>query len=94
MARLPTYDIGAPVREGWKLDRTRRHLDWVLLAEKIMGGDARYVPLWIPLIAAAVPTAFFLRAARRHRPGSCPQCGYDLTGAPSPNCPECGKDGT
>lgn len=27
---------------------------------------------------------------RRHRPGSCAACGYDLTGNVSGRCPECG----
>lgn len=50
------------------------------------------LPLWMPLAAAAGATGFFLWAARRRGPGRCQECGYDLTGAPSPKCPECGTE--
>ena len=49
------------------------------------------VPLWIPLVALAVPTALVWRRwFRRARPGHCPRCGYNLTGNVSGVCPECG----
>lgn len=36
-----------------------------------------------------------VRAARaRRRPGSCPSCGYDLTGLRGNSCPECGEEAT
>lgn len=28
---------------------------------------------------------------RRHRPGTCEKCGYDLRGSPGVRCPECGS---
>ena len=49
-----------------------------------------FVPLWIPLLLIAVPTAWLFLTGRRVPPGRCPSCGYDLTGTPSPTCPECG----
>ncbi len=49
------------------------------------------VPGWYPLAALAVPTAaLWWRDRRRHAPGHCRKCGYDLTGNVSGRCPECG----
>jgi hypothetical protein len=62
--------------------------DWTAVRHR---SDYWRLPLWAPLIASAVPTLVFLWLARRPGPGLCPSCGYDLTGAPSPTCPECGK---
>ncbi len=64
----------------WEPNR-RVNSDWFYLM----------VPLWIPLLIIAVPTAIlFWRGRRRARPGFCVQCGYDLTGNVSGRCPECG----
>lgn len=48
------------------------------------------VPMWILLIVAAIPTAFLWHRDRRHPPGHCQGCGYNLTGNVSGACPECG----
>jgi hypothetical protein len=48
------------------------------------------LPLWIPFVLLALPTAWLWYRDRRRPPGSCPRCGYDLSGAPSGLCPECG----
>ncbi|HEX8913159.1 MAG TPA: hypothetical protein VF796_12440, partial [Humisphaera sp.] len=49
---------------------------------------------WLLLaVAAALPVAhvvgWAVRRMRRHPPGWCPACGYDLRATPS-RCPECG----
>jgi hypothetical protein len=50
-----------------------------------------YVPLWLPLIVLAIPTAILWWLDRRRRlPGHCRRCGYNLTGNVSGRCPECG----
>lgn len=50
------------------------------------------VPLWLPLLAVAIPMAIlFYRDRRRILPGYCRECGYNLTGNQSGVCPECGS---
>ena len=48
------------------------------------------IPLWIPTLAIAVPTVWLWRRDRRHPPGHCRKCGYDLTGNVTGVCSECG----
>lgn len=47
------------------------------------------IPLWIPVILMALPTAW-LWLRRRGTNDGCANCGYDLTGNVSGTCPECG----
>jgi hypothetical protein len=49
------------------------------------------VPLWIPLLVVAVPTAILWWVDRPSSPSNCcPRCGYDASGNASGICPECG----
>ena len=49
------------------------------------------LPLWIPFVMVAVPSAWlWWRGRRRFAAGCCQHCGYDLTGNASGICPECG----
>ena len=50
-----------------------------------------WIPVWILLVAVAVPTAFVFWRDRPSPPGHCPRCRYDLTGNVSGVCPECGR---
>ena len=50
-----------------------------------------YLPLWVPFLLVAAPTALLLyRDRRRTSPGHCPKCGYNLKGNVSGRCSECG----
>ena len=71
------YPEGESFRKYWYM--------WLLPEFK------RGVPVWIPFLAFAVPTAFLWYRDRRPSKGHCQQCGYDLTGNVSGKCPECGS---
>jgi hypothetical protein len=80
---------------GWFLGRTTdaRVESWLPRAKPI-GTSRRFrliVPLWIPFVVLAVPTALLWSLDRRRiPPGHCRKCGYNLTGNVSGICPECG----
>jgi hypothetical protein len=54
------------------------------------GTRMRRIPLWLPLLLVAVPTALLWWREWRVPPGRCSRCRYDLTGNESGVCPECG----
>jgi len=68
---------------------------WIPRWDYLSGYWGISIPLWMPFLLFAIPTALLWRrdqiATKRARIGRCPCCGYDRRGlaADSP-CPECG----
>jgi hypothetical protein len=74
-----TAPIGS-TRWGFEWPRWNRHT----------GGTVVYLPLWLPLLALLSVLTIPRFLDRRTVPGHCQQCGYNLTGNVSGQCPECG----
>ena len=96
------YDFGVrpiPIRRSPGLDIRpfgggywRRCHYWVMFHSLRQWGYSVRLPLWMPLVALAIPTAILWYRDRQPKPGHCQQCGYDLTGNESGVCPECGTE--
>lgn len=57
----------------------------------VRGGHVE-IPVFYLAVFAAIPPAFVAwRRSRAPGPGHCKECGYDLRGAASAACPECGQ---
>ncbi len=48
------------------------------------------VPLWLVLLIPLLPTSLSCFHHRRHTPGHCPACNYNLHANTTGVCPECG----
>jgi hypothetical protein len=79
-----TFDQGLTVRR--KRDKFLWSPDW----RQFFSLNLLIVPLWIPLLIVATPTAWLWWRDRRVPPGHCRRCRYDLTGNTTGICPECG----
>jgi hypothetical protein len=49
------------------------------------------VPFWLLFLLTGATALLVWRRRRRHPPGHCAMCGYNLTGNVSGVCPECGE---
>ncbi len=79
---------------GWELDTRSPHvMTWSPTYNSGPTSFSVGLPLWIPFLLVAIPTALlWWRDGRRIPPcGHCQKCGYDLTGNVSGVCPECGE---
>jgi hypothetical protein len=60
---------------------------WIPWSFSLFGIPTVVVPLWIPLVITAIPTAFLWYRDRRPPKGPCQGCGYNLRGKVSGVCP-------
>ena len=79
--------------DGWSFSAVgepRRVLHWL----PGLGLNSFSLPLWIPLVMMAIPTAslFILDRRQRSHKHCCHSCRYNLRGLPptTSKCPECG----
>lgn len=80
-----------PRGSEWNLQPVEPEVRWAPIWDNRPGASMLGMPLWIPFLLAAIPTAFlFWRDRRRIPSGHCLRCRYDLTGNTSGVCPECG----
>jgi len=81
-----------PVQSGWVCSAntsTEPFWDYGIVQDSPLSWVA--IPIWGPIILAAVPTIWLWSMARKRTPpGHCLGCGYNLTGNVSGVCPECG----
>lgn len=77
---------------GWRLSRFNASPPMLLPNwGSLRGGWFVVIPLWIPWVLVAIPTAWLWWRVRGFPLGHCPKCGYDLRGNVSGVCPECGQ---
>ncbi len=89
----PTVHSMAPPGLLWGLSDWRWNLEWWPEYDRRYSGGKFIVqiPLWLPLLAFAIPTAWLWRRDRRPPKGYCQMCAYNLRGNESGRCPECGE---
>lgn len=87
---VPGAVAGADPPRGWWRDQANREPFFWPEAGQIGPFRIYTLPLWIPFAFFALVTLDLWRKSRRHPPGCCRKCGYDLTGNVSGKCPECG----
>jgi hypothetical protein len=70
--------------------RCGRGSRWLPAYRRTPAGWGLCLPLWPPAIVL-IAVGIVARPRRRHRPGRCDTCGYDLAGLKDGVCPECGR---
>jgi hypothetical protein len=88
-------EVAYPYPSGWRVGRARYGDPWMFqpyFGLPTVWRSGGRMPLCIPFLLVAIPTAFLFWLDRpRIPPGHCRNCGYNLTGNVSGRCPECGQ---
>lgn len=83
---------GMQSRSWWELGRAGSAALWTPRFWSDGWSRIIEIPLWLPVVVVALPTALLQYWGRRRRvPGYCRRCGYNLTGLTDARCPECGE---
>ncbi|MBC7834192.1 MAG: hypothetical protein H7Y88_03715 [Phycisphaerales bacterium] len=88
-------DLSSMAFEEWRVGGkwTRFDVDWWGVTQAVLLVLFFLAFLrTLPWLFIGVHRARAWPARRRLARGQCPFCGYDLSGAPSDTCPECGRD--
>src|SRR5262245_33607746 len=88
----PEWESSVPLNHWpeWKYAWSQQPT-WPTLTHPSRGESLLTIPLWLPFVLIAIPTALLSWLDRRRVvTGKCRKCAYDLTGNTSGVCPECG----
>jgi len=87
-------DQASFVQSRWVVEPHGFHHRWLPYGR--MEGDSimLLIPMWMLLLAVAIPMVVVPWRNQRPPRGYCSFCGYNLTGNTSGVCPECGKPTT
>ncbi len=97
------FSIDRALHEGegpsgidWEVGRDKLFFRYLAISfpERVHSVINMRIPLWIPVVLVAIPTALMWRTHiidRRRKPGMCIKCGYEISGLMGKEaCPECG----
>jgi hypothetical protein len=90
-----SHEMDPELEWRWHASKRFPPVTWWPPVYRTSAGGRTFVTIsiWLPAAMSGLLAGFlWTRERKRHRPGDCPCCGYDLTGLPSTRpCPECAQ---